>query len=190
MAITSQRIPAPGAADTGGHHPVPNPDVGRAPRPQDRRPARGIPNSGSQSRGEYQRLAPPALPAPPRPRAASAPTSRHARAAAAAPPPPPLLGARRPYRRLVEAHAVRRRRSNHLQKRHGVPAPQERATRRRPARFAAAASRSEIEAHAAECAARAFGEDEPAPRNLPRRRTPTRPSLGGDVEELTEQGCR
>ena len=134
LAITSQRIPAPGAADTGGTPSGTKPRRwARTLTPRSPPRARHPLIRAAQSRGEYQRLAPPAAPrAAPAPAPLPRPYPRHVRGAAAAPPPP------QPY--AGRAQAVRRRAKpkrtpfdvavvTTLQKRHGVPAPQERAQR-------------------------------------------------------------
>lgn len=198
LAITSQRIPAPGAADTGGTPSGTKPRRwARTLTPRSPPRARHPLIRAAQSRGEYQRLAPPgAPPRRPHPRAASAPISQTcARRRRRPPPTPPTLcwaRAGRTPSREAEAHAVRRRRSNHSTEKTWSPrAARARATRRRPARSAAAASRPTRSRPTRPSAPRGpLGKTSPRPRNLPRRRTPTRPSLGGDVEELTEQEYR
>ena len=112
-AKTSQRISAPGAADTGG---TPS---GTKPRrwartPTSRSPprARHLLIRAAQSRGEYQRSAPPRAPAaPPRPRAASASISQTCARRRRRPPTPfyHMLGARRFYA-VERSQLVRRRR--------------------------------------------------------------------------------
>ena len=196
LAITSQRIPAPGAADTGGTPSGTKPRRwARTLTPRSPPRARHPLIRAAQSRGEYQRLAPPAAPPrrpPPAPRRHPYPHMRRRRRRPPPTPPPYAGRAGRTPSREAEAHAVRRRRSNHSTEKTWSPrAARARATRRRPARSAAAASRPTRSRPTRPSAPRGpLGKTSPRPRNLPRRRTPTRPSLGGDVEELTEQEYR
>ena len=135
-ARTSQRISAPGAADTGG---IPS---GTKPRrwartatPRSPPRARHLLIRAACSRGEYQRSAPPAP--PPRrlaPAALPHPYPRHARGAAAAPQPPqPYAGRAQVLRRRAKParppSPVRVNALRNSQIKDGVPAPQERAQR-------------------------------------------------------------
>ena len=201
LAITSQRIPAPGAADTGGTPSGTKPRrwartlTPRSP-PRARHPLIRAAQSQPNREANISVSRPPPRPAPP-------PPPRRFRAhipdMCAAPPPPPhppptLRWARagRTPSREAEAHAVRRRRSNHSTEKTWSPrAARARATRRPRARSAAAASRPTRSRPTRPSAPRGpLGKTSLLKSRRPRRRTPTRPSLGGDVEELTEQEYR
>ena len=197
LAITSQRIPAPGAADTGGTPSGTTPR--RCPAHRDRKIA--APRAAALNSGSPRERRNISVPRPPRPRRAAPPPRRvgtHIPDMRAAPPPPPhpLLS----Y--AGRAQAVRRREKKRTspvivntlarkRKRWSRPAARARATRRPRARSAAAASRP-TRSRPTRPSARPgpSGRTSLLKSRRPRRRTPTRPSLGGDAGERIEQGCR
>ena len=198
-ARTSQRISAPGAADTGG---TPS---GTKPRRWARTPASRSPPRARHlliraacSRGEYQRSAPPAPPPRrPRPRAASAPISQTCARRRRRPPAPPTLcwaraGSTPSSEASSSAVAGKSQRSTKLtDKRWSPRAARARATRRRPARSAAAASRPTRSRPTRPSAPRGpSGKTSLLKSRRPRRRTPTRPSLGEEGAGRIVRACR
>ena len=197
-ARTSQRISAPGAADTGG---TPS---GTKPRRWARTPASRSPPRARHlliraacSRGEYQRSAPPAPPPRrPRPRAASAPISQTcARRRRRPQPSQPYAGRAQVLRRREAssyAGAGNSQRSTKLtDKRWSPRAARARATRRPRARFVEGASRpTRLKRMLPSARPGPSGRTSPRPRNLRKRRTPTRLNQEEDVEELIERASR
>ena len=198
-AITSQRISAPGAADTGGTPSGTKPRRwARTATPRSPPRARHPLIRAACSRGEYQRSAPPAPPPRrPRPRAASAPISQTCARRRRRPQAPPTLcwaraGSTPSSEASSSAVAGKSQRSTKLtDKRWSPRAARARATRRPRARFVEGASRpTRLKRMLPSARPGHLGKMSPRPRNLRRRRTPTRLNQEEDVEELTERASR
>ena len=198
-ARTSQRISVPGAADTAGTCAGTQPrrwaPIGAASAPPR---ARHPLIRAAQSRGEYQRSAPPAAPPRrPHPRAAFASISQTCARRRRRPQAPPTscwarAGSTPSSEASSSAVAGKSQRSTKLtDKRWSPRAARARATRRPRARFVEGASRpTRLKRMLPSARPGPSGRTSPRPRNLRKRRTPTRLNQEEDVEELTERASR